>query len=166
MVRWKGCAVTVAAEEERARNLFDQVEDVEAVAETMDQADERRAKLEAVAQYLLAELGPVRPRIASSLLDISEKTVRAWANQGVLHEAGKASRTLKLDPQRLHEVLHIVRDLRAIGHDRGLLEAVWHRLSDSSLLEREDLAESLAQMRRGEGRVLRPRPSDTDNAAA
>lgn len=40
--------MTVAAEEERARNVFDHVEDVEAVAETMDEADERRGKLEAV----------------------------------------------------------------------------------------------------------------------
>lgn len=107
----------------------------------------------------------MRPKIASSLLELSEKTVRAWARQGVLHETGEASRTLKLDPQRLHEVLHLVRDLRAVRHDRGLLEAVWHRLSDASLLEREDLAESLAQVQRGEGRVLRPRPSATEDPA-
>jgi hypothetical protein len=33
---------------------------------------------------------------------------------------------------------------------------VWRRLEDAALLDREDLRESLDQMRRGEGRVLRP----------
>ena len=54
----------------------------------------------------------------------------------------------------------IGRDLRALGRDRDLLDAVWRRLSDAALLERPDLGESIEQMRRGEGQVLRPLPGN------
>jgi hypothetical protein len=37
---------------------------------------------------------------------------------------------------------------------------VWHRLEDAVLLDSDDLRDSLDQMRRGEGRVLRPARSD------
>jgi hypothetical protein len=88
------------------------------------------------------------------LLDLSDKTVRAWTDEGVLKATGHGP-NLTLDPLRVHEVMHLVRDLRAAGHDRNLLDAVWYRLSDQALLDREDLRESVEQMRRGEGRVVR-----------
>lgn len=158
--------MSLVAEERRIRNLLDQVEAVEEVAETMDEDDERRASLLASAQGVLAEVDPIRPGIAALLLQLSERTIRAWTAEGVLIRAKTRSRRLLLDPQRLHEVMHLVRDLRKAGHDRNLLDAVWYRLSDQALLDRHDLSESLEQMRRGEGRVLHPRPSDTGSAAA
>ena len=63
---------------------------------------------------------------------------------------------LLLDLQSVHEVRHIVQELRALGKDRDLLDEVGRRLSDAALLDRPDLAESIQQMRRGEGRALRP----------
>lgn len=62
---------------------------------------------------------------------------------------------LLLDAARLHDVLHLVGELRAAGQNRGLLEEVYRRLADAALLDRDDLAVSLEQMRRGEGRVVR-----------
>lgn len=44
--------------------------------------------------------------------------------------------------------------------DPQLAEAIWHRLSDRVLLSREDLQESLGQMRRGEGREILTRVDD------
>ena len=58
---------------------------------------------------------------------------------------------------RAHTVGHIISELREHNKDRDLLDEVWRRLSDSALLEQADLQESIDQMRRGEGRVLRPR---------
>jgi len=85
--------------------------------------------------------------------------VRAWANQGVLAVAQRAPRLL-LDVRSVHEVSHILRDLRALGRDRDLLDKVWRRLSDAALLEHPGLRESIEQMRRGEGQVLRPLPGN------
>ena len=80
---------------------------------------------------------------------------RARAKEGVLAVAQRARRLL-LDVRSVHEVSHIVRDLRALGQDRDLLAEVWRRLGDAALLERPGLRESIEQMRRGEGQVLRP----------
>jgi DNA-binding transcriptional MerR regulator len=147
--------VSIAVEERRIRGLFERVEAVEDVARTLPEDDERRAKLLEVSSAALADEGTIRPVIAARLLGLSEKTVRAWTSQGVIAAAQRSPRLL-LDLQSVHEVSHIVRELRAHGRDRELLDEVWRRLSDAALLERADLRESIEQMQRGEGRVLRP----------
>ena len=147
--------MSIAIEEQRIRSLFDRVEAVEDVARTLPENDERRAKLLAVSSATLADEGTVRPVIAAKLLGLSEKTIREWAKQGVLAVAQRSPRLL-LDLQSVHEVRHIVQDLRSLGKDRDLLDEVWRRLSDAALIDRPDLAESIRQMHRGQGRVLRP----------
>jgi hypothetical protein len=154
-MRKGGIAMSVAIEEKRIRSLFDRVETVEDVARTLPEDDERRARLLEVSNAALADEGTIRPVIAARLLGLSEKTVRAWVSQGVIAVAQRAPRML-LDLQSVHQVSHIVRELRAHGKDRDLLDEVWRRLNDAVLLERADLQESIEQMHRGEGRVLRP----------
>lgn len=147
--------MTIAVEEKRLRSLFERVEIVEDVARTLPEDDERRARLLAVSDSALAEEGTIRPVIAARLLELSEKTVRAWATAGVLTVAQRSPRLL-LDVRSVHGVSHLVSELRAAGQERDLLDQVWRRLEDAALLDREDLRDSLDQMRRGEGRVLRP----------
>jgi len=125
------------------------------VARTLPEDDQRRATLLAVSDSALAEEATIRPVIAARLLGLSEKSVRAWAAAGVLTVARRSPRLL-LDVRSVHAVSHLVSELRAAGQDRDLLDRVWRRLEDAALLDRDDLRESVAQMRRGEGRVLRP----------
>jgi hypothetical protein len=148
--------MTVAVEHQLVRQLFDRVEEIEDIAGTLDHEDERRERLLHVAQTAIDDCVPIRSRIAADLLKLSEPTVRSWVKEGVLTTAPGTSRVLTLDPHRLHQVMHLVRDLRHAGRTKGLLDAVWHRLSDSALLEREDLTESIEQMNRGEGTQLDP----------
>ena len=148
--------MTVVTERDYIRHVFDGVEVIEEVADTLGHDDERRAKLLRVAEQTLSDCGPVRVRIAAEMLELSEPTVRTWVREGVLHTTpGKLPRML-LDPRRLHEVMHLVADLRHANRTRGLLDAVWHRLSDQALLERPDLVESIEQMRLGQGREIDP----------
>lgn len=151
--------MSIAVEEKRIRSLFDRVETVEDVARTLPEGDERRARLLEVSNAALADEGTIRPVIAARLLGLSEKTIRAWVSQGVIAVAQPAPRLL-LDLQSVHMISHIIRELREHGKNRDLLDEVWRRLSDSALLERADLQESIEQMRRGEGRVLRPIQAD------
>jgi hypothetical protein len=130
--------LSVATEEQRIRSLFERVEAIEEVASTLPEGDDRRAKLLAVSHDALAEEGTVRPVIAAKILGLSEKTVRAWAATGLLSSRQRSPRLLRLD--------------------RDLLEHVWHRLEDQALLNRDDLQESIEQLRRGEVVVLRPAP--------
>src|ERR1039457_5024923 len=62
----------IAVEEKRVRSLFERVEAVEEVAETLADDDERRAKLLAVSNAALAEQGNIRPVIAARLPGLSE----------------------------------------------------------------------------------------------
>jgi DNA-binding transcriptional MerR regulator len=149
--------VTIAFEEQRIRNLFERIEEVEDVANSLPEADERRRRLLSMSNATLAEEATIRPVIAARLLGLSEKTIRAWADQGVLAVSQRAPRLL-LDVMSVHEVSHLIRELRAVGRDRDLLDEVWHRLNDDTLADRDDFRESLSQMRRGQGRILRPLP--------
>lgn len=139
---------------------LDRVERIEGVAESLPRADKNRQTLDQVVVDEIKAVPPVRPRTAAKVLGLSERTVRSWAQEGVLTPAAFPSKVLRLDAQRLHEVWHLIRELREAGKTRGLLDAVYHRLSDQALLAREDLAESLGQMRRGETVVARPRPPE------
>jgi hypothetical protein len=149
--------MTIAVEEARVRDLLRLVETIEDVASTFDADDERRAKLLQVTREHLEDGEPVRPVIAAKLLGLSEKTVRAWANAGVLKATTERPRLL-IDLVSVHAVSHLLNELRVAGKDRDLLDAIWHRLVDDNVLDDEDLGESLEQMRRGHGRVLRHRP--------
>ncbi|XVV10336.1 hypothetical protein ACQP2X_36635 [Actinoplanes sp. CA-131856] len=147
--------MTVAAEETRVIHLFQRVERLEAVAEADNIRDEQRREILDATHQAIQECEPVRVTIAARLLKLSRKTVEAWAREGLLTTAAGEHKRLVLDPERLHAVLHLVRDLRKQGRDRNLVEAVWYRLSDQALIEREDLTESVEQVKRGEGRVVR-----------
>ncbi|MEO6082033.1 MAG: hypothetical protein ABIQ18_02915 [Umezawaea sp.] len=146
--------MSVATEAAQIRDLFEQIEEIEEVALTLSEDDVRRHKLAGVIAKALRQAPPIRPVVAGELLDLTEKTVKAWAREGVLAISSQEPRML-LDAERLHEVLHLVSDLRRAGKNRGLLDEVHRRLSDLALLDRTDLAASLEQMHRGEGRVVR-----------
>ena len=147
--------MSVATEAAHIRDLFETIEELESVASSLAEDDERRHKLDGVVARTLRQAPPVRPVVAGELLDLTEKTVKAWAREGVLAIHSQEPRML-LDTVRLHEVLHLVSDLRRAGKTRGLIDEVHRRLSDQSLLDRSDLASSLDEMRSGRGRVVRP----------
>jgi len=146
--------MSVSAEERRIRNLFERVETIEEVAVTLPEDDDRRARLLALTRDALAEEAAVRPVIAAKILGLSEKTVRAWADAGLLATRQRSPRLL-LDVPSVHRVSHVLRELREEGLERDLLEHVWHRLADQALLDREDLRESIGQLQQGDVVVLR-----------
>jgi DNA-binding transcriptional MerR regulator len=147
--------MTLAAERDSTINLFRRVERLEGIAEASNLDQDQRMELRCIAHEAVAQSGPIRPAIAAEILDLSEKTIRSWLLEGLLVATPDTAKRKLLDPGRVHQVLHIVRELRAAGQQRNLLDAIWYRLSDESLRDREDLTQSLEQMRRGEGRVVR-----------
>ncbi|MBP2340174.1 hypothetical protein JOF41_006352 [Saccharothrix coeruleofusca] len=140
--------LTVAEQQAETLATFSRVERIEAVAATLD--DNAAAKLRDIVEEMIDSTPPVRITAAAKLLNLSKPTIHAWCERGVLKRAdGSPVRTL--DPHRLHAVLHIVRDLRVLADQPGnLLEQVWHRLQDRTLLETEELREGLASWRAGD----------------
>jgi hypothetical protein len=142
-------ASTIEREEEQVRELFGSVDEIIDVAHSIqDDHPDEAARLMKASREALATAVSVRVPIAAKLLLVSDKTVRAWVTEGLLTPRG-GSRRVVLDAGRLHEVLQLIRELRAHGQDRDLRATLWRRLADEALLDRDDLAESLAEMRAG-----------------
>jgi len=97
------------------------------------------------------------PRCARDARGLRETTIRAWADEGVLVVAKRAPRLL-LDAISVREVSDLMRQLRAAGKQRDLLDEIGRRLRDQALIERHDFQEILAEMRCGERTVRRPLP--------
>jgi hypothetical protein len=136
-------------EEGQVRDLFARVDEVLDVAHSIEgERPQEAARLVHASRGALSCAAPVRVPIAARILLVSDKTVRAWAEEGLLTSRVGRPRLL-LDPERLHTVLHFLGDLRAAGQDRDFRDNLWNRLNDAALLDRTDLAESLAQMNVG-----------------
>lgn len=140
-------------EERAALALFDQAQRLDGVAASTHETGTRDTVREVV-QDLLAHAEPVRATIASKILGLDEKTVRAWVKEGLLIPVREKPR-LMLEAERLYTVATLVQDLRRDGHARNLVESVWYRLQDRGLLENDQLIDGLRQMERGEGRPWR-----------
>lgn len=147
--------MSVMQEHEVLTTLLDDVAKLHEVAETLPAGDQRARELESVAGRWLASAPGMRPSIAAALLGLSEPTVRAWTGRGILRIRSRKPRLL-LDPASVLEVRQLVSELRLAGRTRDLLDEVYSRLADERQLADPDLAESLAQMHRGEYIVRRP----------
>lgn len=141
--------MTVQAELHRTNQLISQVERLEGVASSLPEQDARREELCGVIEEMIRLAEPVRVVVAAAMLEVSDKTVREWVKEGVLIAIQERPR-LVLDLSRLHEVVHLVRDLREAGKTAGLLDEVYRRLSDARWQEDADLAESLRQADQGQ----------------
>ena len=131
------------------RDLFARVDEVLEVAESIEEErPQEAARLVHVSHGALLSADPVRVPIAARILLVSDKTVRAWVQDGLLTSRSVRPRLL-LDAERLHTVLRFLGDLRAAGQDRDFRDSLWNKLRDEALLDRADLAESLSQMNTG-----------------
>jgi hypothetical protein len=140
---------TIEHEEAQVRDLFERVDAIVVVATVIEDDHPGEAEsLLRVSRDALSHAPPVRVPIAARLLLVSDKTVRAWVSEGVLTPRSQHPRLL-LDIERLHKVLRFVRELRERGQERDLLASLWRRLQDEALIDREDLQDSLEQMRAG-----------------
>src|SRR6202451_4668618 len=136
----------MAREEAAVRKLFARVDDVLDVALSREVERPREAaRLVHASHGALSSAEPVRVPIAARILLVSDKTVRAWVEDGLLTPRAVRPRLL-IDAERLHAVLRFLGDLRAAGHDRDFRDDLWNKLRDEALLDRPDLTESLSQM--------------------
>lgn len=120
--------MTVADESRAVEIALDDVVALGDVAASLGR-DKRARILDEVASRRLADAPPVRPGIAARLLGVSEPTVRSWVERGILQAVSRRPRLL-LDPESVLTLRDLVDELRAVGQDRNLAEALSHRLAD------------------------------------
>ncbi|TWF94841.1 MerR family transcriptional regulator [Saccharopolyspora dendranthemae] len=131
---------------------FDAVDKLDEQVVVIEQTlPEQAREIQSVMSSMLSQVPPLGTVLASRLLEVDRKTVAHWADQGLLVEVDEGtSHRRRFDPLRLHQVRHVVRQLRSAGQSRNLLDAIWFRLEDQAVLDREDLARSLQQLRDGD----------------
>lgn len=91
---------------------------------------------------------PVRISTAAKLLDLSVPTINQWADEGILEEAGRSPRRVTL--ASVDRIGPIVSELKQLGRDQNLRDAVIAKLEDQGTLEDKRFLRSLEEMRRGE----------------
>jgi hypothetical protein len=144
---------------QRSTQILEHIQRLREIARSLPSDAPQRSRLLAEAKRCIALVGPVPVSAAASMLSLTTPTVRSWIKEGLLLPADSGT-PARLEPGQLLRVAELVTELRESGHDRKLLDAVWYRLADRTLLESDDLQESLDQMRRGEGKQVRPKPEE------
>src|SRR5687768_17350020 len=130
---------TIADDTQRISVLFNRIDDLDEVAFSFPDQDDRCDRLLEVADATLAEEAPIRPTVAASLLGVDEKTIREWADNGVLTIASRRPR-LALDPTSVYEISRLMRDLRAMDDDREMLDEMWQRLANPAAKDEQSPA--------------------------
>lgn len=116
-------------------SLVEVVDDLLTLEELAAHEDdpERRRSLDAVRDHLADRDRGAKVSEVAHVLGISQPTVRAWIEAGVLELRGGAS-PVRVDVLSLAAVKRALDLLREHGHDRGLLIAVMRILRDRAVL--------------------------------
>ena len=134
------------AELKQAREALRDVEDLDAAERSIGPRTKTAQGLRRVRDRIAGTT--VRRSTAAKLLDLSVPTVNQWADEGILEEAGKSPRRVTL--RSVARIRPAVIELRELGQDQNLRDAVLGRLEDKGTLEDKKFLRSLEEMRRGE----------------
>ena len=134
---------------ELAERVARDVDDLDALEASVRRNKDARLTVGRLRRRRLAEAPSVRLSVAAKLLGLSVPTIRAWIDHGLLDEVRRVS-PRRVTLASVLEVRPIVRELRALGRDRNLLEAVLARVEDERALSDRKLRKSLDEMRSGE----------------
>lgn len=142
----------LVAERERVHDdAIEEMQQLDKAARALRQGkrDEAERALAEARQRRLRNAKPVPVAVAAKLLDISAPTVRSWAAEGILHDAGVKPQAITLES--MARTAALLRDLRDRGRGRDFRSALLARLDDELALDDGRLRESIGQMRRGRG---------------
>lgn len=124
---------------------------------------DRRRALDAVRSHVADRDRGAKVSEAAQVLVVSQPTVRAWIEAGILITRSEAS-PVRVDLLSLVAVKRVVDLLRGQGHDRKLLVAAMGMLRDRAALEGEGVAEGLQDL--ADGRLVPVTEDFLDRLAA
>lgn len=144
--------MTVKEREKIINSAVAEIEELDRADAALESGDDAGAKaaVEKARELRLKAAPPVPVSVAATLLGVSGPTVRDWADRGLLEDATrkKGPRALSLD-----SVLRVGRDLyelRLLGRDRELRDALLERIDDRLTAEDPAVLRSLRQARSGD----------------
>lgn len=131
-------------------SAVDVVDDLLALEELAAHEDdpERRRLLDAVRDHVADRDRGAKVSEVAQVLGISQPTVRAWIEAGVLEPRGDTT-PVRVDVLSLAAVKRALDLLREHGQDRNLLIAVMRVLRDSAVLAGEGVRDGLEDLAAG-----------------
>jgi DNA-binding transcriptional MerR regulator len=141
-----------------AERIARDIDDLDELENSLGRNKDARLKVVRLRRRRLAEAPSVRLSVAGKLLGLSIPTIRTWIDRGLLDEIGDSS-PRRVTLRSVLEVRPLIRELRALGRDRNLLEAILARLEDKRTLSDHKLRRSLDEMRSGKLIDITPRSS-------
>jgi DNA-binding transcriptional MerR regulator len=149
-------AMNPTRELDTAERIARDIDDLEVLEKSLGRNEDARLRVVRLRRRRLAEAPSVRLSVAGKLLGLSVPTIRAWINRGLLDEISDSS-PRRVTLRSVLEVRPLVRELRALGRDRNLLEAVLAQAEDERALSDRKLRRSLDEMRSGKLIDITPR---------
>jgi hypothetical protein len=148
--------VNPTRELDTAERIARDIAELEELEDALARNKDARLRVVRIRGRRLAEAPSVRLSVAGKLLELSVPTIRVWIDRGLLEEVGGSS-PRRVTLQSVLEVRPLVRELRALGRDRNLLEAVLAQIEDERSLSDRKLRKSLDEMRSGKLTDITPR---------
>ena len=131
-----------------AKRIARDIDDLDELESSLGRNEDARVKVVRLRRRRFDEAPTVRLSVAGKLLGLSLPTIRAWIDRGLLEEVrGSSPRRVTL--RSVLNIRSLVRELRALGRDRNLLEAVIAEVEDKRALSDRKLRRSLDEMRGG-----------------
>ena len=127
--------------------VLDDLLTLEELAANEDDPDRRRA-LDAVRSHVADRDRGAKVSEAAHMLGLSQPTVRAWLESGVLEARGDST-PVRVDLLSLVAVKRALDFLRQHGHDRNLLIAVMRLLRDREVLIGKGVREGFEDLAAG-----------------
>lgn len=131
-----------------AERIARDIDDLEGLEKSLGRNEDARLRVVRLRRRRLAEAPSVRLSVAGKLLSLSVPTIRAWIDRGLLDEISDSS-PRRVTLRSVLEVRPLVRELRELGRDRNLLEAVLAQAEDKRALSDRKLQRSLDEMHSG-----------------
>lgn len=139
-----------------AERIARDIDDLDELEDALGRNKNARLKVVRLRRRRLADAPSVRLSVAGKLLELSVPTVRAWIDRGLLEEVRDSS-PRRVTLQSVLEVRPLLRELRALGRDRNLLEAILAQVEDERAFSDRKLRKSLDEMRSGKLIDITPR---------
>lgn len=143
--------MTVKERERIINSAVAEIEELDRADAALVSGDDASAKraVERARELRLKAAPPVPISVAAKMLDVSEPTVRDWADRGLLEETRPRRGPRALSLASVLIVHRDLNELRRLGHDRGLRDALLARIEDRLTAEDTATLRSLRQAKRG-----------------
>lgn len=143
--------MTVKEREKTINSAVAEIEQLDRAGAALASGDDAKARraVEKARELRLKAAPPIPVSVAARMLGVSEPTVRDWADRGLLDDASRQRQPRAFSLESVLGVLEDLNELRRLGRERGLRDALLARIDDRLTAQDPAVLRSLRQAKRG-----------------